>query len=250
LTGLTKRGGYFASGGTEKEQFSPETMNKPSRGSSEAQPGRAPVPATAQDGEDAGLVEKAVGGDTAAFEKLFVKYRQRLFGVAWRVLHDEDGALDVVQDAFVKAYQQLGSLRGETRFFPWLRRIAVNLAIDRLRHVKRGVEVSFDEAQFGDGDEAHQERVAADLKDRADRTSPGRHAELSEFTDELRKALEELSLAHRTVFLLHAAEGMTYQEIADAMGCNIGTVMSRLFYARRQLQKKLAPHLEDEGSAA
>jgi RNA polymerase sigma-70 factor (ECF subfamily) len=196
------------------------------------------------------LVERAVKGEAEAFEKLFVKHRQRLFGVAWRVLRDEDAALDVVQDAFVKAYQQLGNLRGETRFYPWLRRIAVNLAIDRLRHVKRGVEVSFDEAQFGGGDELRQERVAADLNDRAERASPNRRAELSEFTAELRKALDALSLAHRTVFLLHAAEGMTYQEIADAMGCNIGTVMSRLFYARRQLQKRLAPHLEGEGPAA
>jgi RNA polymerase sigma-70 factor (ECF subfamily) len=187
-----------------------------------------------------------VQSDAAAFEKLFLKYRQRVFGAAWRVLHDEDAALDVVQDAFVRAYEELGSLRGETRFYPWLRRIAVNLAIDRLRHVRRGVEVPFDEAQFGKGEDADSARARGERGERSAQADPARRAELSEFGEDLRAALHKLSPAHRAVFMLHAAEGMTYQEIADALACNIGTVMSRLFYARRRLQELLASHLEGE----
>ncbi|MBI3829488.1 MAG: sigma-70 family RNA polymerase sigma factor [Planctomycetes bacterium] len=195
------------------------------------------------DPEDGLLVERAVKGEAEAFEALFAKHRQRLFAVAWRLMRDEDAALDVVQEAFVRAYQNLGDLRGEARFYPWLRRIAVNLAIDRLRHIKRGTEVGFDEAQFGRGEEADESRVAR-TNDRAERESPSRRAELSEFGRDLQGALEKLSEAHRAVFMLHAAEGMSYREIADALGCNIGTVMSRLFYARKKLQELLAPHLD------
>jgi RNA polymerase sigma-70 factor (ECF subfamily) len=225
-------------------------MNRNNGDTSESRAQRPAAAVTVQprppsaDPEDGQLVARSAGGDAAAFEKLFVKHRQRVFGAAWRVLHNEDAALDVVQDAFVRAYEQLGSLRGETNFFPWLRRIAVNLAIDRLRHEKRGVEVAFDEAQFGAGEEADQDRLPADPRERAEQEAPERRAELKEFTADLQLALQKLSPAHRAVFMLHAAEGMTYQEIADALKCNIGTVMSRLFYARKQLQKLLAAHLE------
>jgi RNA polymerase sigma-70 factor, ECF subfamily len=226
-------------------------MNMPQSHPSKIQPDEAtPRPAPLDEAEDARLVERAVSGEADAFEQLFLKYRQRVFGVAWRVLHDEEDAMDVVQDAFVRAYRQLEKLRGEARFYPWIRRIAVNLAIDRLRHKKRGSEVEFDEAQFGGGEEADTDRLSRDLDERGERESAERKAELSEFSGALKEALEKLTLPHRTVFLLHAAEGMSYQEIADAMGCNIGTVMSRLFYARRQLQKLLGPHLDGEGPRA
>jgi RNA polymerase sigma-70 factor (ECF subfamily) len=200
--------------------------------------------AAAAAAEDAALVEKASAGDAAAFEQLFVKHRQRVFAVAWRLLRDEDAALDVVQDAFVRAYEQLTNLRGETRFYPWLRRIAVNLAIDRLRHARRGVEVALDERRVGEGEE-EQEEPAAVIRARSGSESPVQKAEMSEFSAALAGALQKLSDAHRAVFMLHAAEGMSYQEIADALDCNIGTVMSRLFYARKRLQELLAPHLKE-----
>jgi len=198
------------------------------------------------DPEDGALVERTLNGEAEPFECLFTKYRQRLFGVAWRLLHDEDAALDVVQESFVRAFQQLEKLRGEARFYPWLRRIAVNLAIDRLRHARRGVEVGFDEAQHGGGDSIGRDRAVWATEDRAARESPEKRAELSEFSAALQEALCKLSENHRAVFMLHAAEGMSYREIADALNCNIGTVMSRLFYARKKLQEMLAVHLETE----
>jgi len=201
--------------------------------------------AAAQQAEDATLVEKAGAGDAEAFGRLFVKYRQRVFAVAWRLLRDEDAALDVVQDAFVRAYEQLGLLRGETRFFPWLRRIAVNLALDRLRHMRRGVEVELDEHRVGEGDEEREEASGVVMA-RSGAESPAQKAERSEFSAALSAALLKLSDTHRAVFMLHAAEGMSYKEIAEALDCNIGTVMSRLFYARKRLQELLAPHLKEE----
>jgi RNA polymerase sigma-70 factor (ECF subfamily) len=224
-------------------------MNKPERAASSSSGRGASAPAggagPAFDAEDTALVERAVGGDGDAFEKLFLKYRQRVFSVAWRLLRDEDSALDVVQDAFVRAYQQLESLRGEARFYPWLRRIAVNLAIDRLRHIRRRVEVGLDEHRVGEGDEASDEPAAVVLS-RSGSESPAHKAEISEFSSALSSALLKLSESHRTVFMLHAAEGMSYKEIAETMDCNIGTVMSRLFYARKRLQELLQPHLESE----
>lgn len=205
------------------------------------------APGTDADAEDQELVAKAVAGDAEAFEKLFLKHKQRVFATAWRLLRDEDAALDIVQDAFIRAYQQIENLRGEARFYPWVRRIAVNLSIDRLRHIRRGVEVGLDEHRVGvaeDGDGG--EEPAAVLVQKSGQESPHQRAEFSELSGALSSALMKLSDSHRTVFMLHAAEGMSYKEIADAMGCNIGTVMSRLFYARKKLQELLSPHLREE----
>ncbi|HLX64974.1 MAG TPA: sigma-70 family RNA polymerase sigma factor [Planctomycetota bacterium] len=197
---------------------------------------------TPDDVQDAAWVEKAVGGDAQAFESLFLKYRQRVFTVAWRLLRDEDSALDVVQDAFVKAYEQLEKLRGDARFFPWIRRIAINLSIDRLRHLKRGIEVELDEKRMGAGEDAKEEHAGVTVA-KSGAESPLQHAELNEFSAAFSEAIMKLSEAHRTVFMLHAAEGMSYKEIAELLNCNMGTVMSRLFYARKKLQELLAPHL-------
>jgi RNA polymerase sigma-70 factor, ECF subfamily len=226
-----------------KANPSASSVSGDSKVSSKGPPGSADA---VNDNEDPLLVEKAVGGDAEAFEKLFIKYRQRVFSVVWRLLRDEDSALDIVQDAFVRAFQQLENLRGEARFYPWLRRIAVNLAIDRLRHIRRGVEVSLDEHRIGEGDESRDEPAAV-VMTRSGSESPAYKAEISEFSEALSSALLKLSDSHRAVFMLHAAEGMSYKEIADALDCNIGTVMSRLFYARKKLQELLAPHLREEG---
>ena len=213
--------------------------------------------AAAQDSEDLRWVAASVAGDAQAFEQLFVKYRQRVFAVSWRLLRDEDAALDVVQDAFVRAFEELGNLRGETRFFPWLRRIAVNLSIDRLRQLRRSKEVSLFAHTAGEDEDGREEIAAATLGSAnsaasmvQQENSPLNQAEVSELSSALSLALLKLSDSHRAVFMLHAAEGMSYKEIADALGCNIGTVMSRLFYARKRLQELLSTHLSPSGPRA
>lgn len=199
--------------------------------------------AVGDDAEDAKLVERALNKDNDAFETLFNKYRQRVFNVSWRLLRDEDGALDVVQDAFVKAFEQLEKLRGDSRFFPWIRRIAINLSIDRLRHIRRGVEVSLDEHRVGGGEEGHEEAQGVTVA-KSGAESPQHRAEMTEFSAAFTQAVAKLSEIHRTVFMLHAAEGLTYKEIADELQCSMGTVMSRLFYARKRLQELLSAHLQ------
>jgi RNA polymerase sigma-70 factor (ECF subfamily) len=196
------------------------------------------------DAEDIVLVEQTLNGVKDSFEKLFTKYRQRVFAVAWRLVRDEDAALDVVQDAFVRAYEQLDHLKGEGRFFPWIRRITVNLAIDRIRHAKRTATVSLNDHRLSDGEESREDRSAT-IADESLESQPAAAAELSEFNTALSAALVKLSEQHRAVFMLHATEGMSYKEIADALGCNIGTVMSRLFYARKHLQELLGSHLSE-----
>lgn len=193
--------------------------------------------------DDGPVVERAVKGDGSAFEELFTRHRQRVFAAAWRLLRDEDAALDVVQDAFLKAYEQLDKFRGDGRFYPWIRRIAINLSIDRLRHIKRGVEIGLDERRVGSGEET-DEGPAGVVFAKDGGASPLKRAEMSEFSAAFGEAIQKLSEAHRTVFMLHAAEGLSYKEIADTLGLNMGTVMSRLFYARKHLQEMLGAHLK------
>jgi len=236
---------------TEFDMNKPETAPSKLRNDPAVPPSATPANTGANDGpstqavstqEDGRWVEQALNGDAQAFEALFTKHRQGVFAVAWRLLRDEDKALDVVQDAFVKAYEQLEKLRGDSRFFPWIRRIAINLSIDRLRHSKRGVEVSLDEHRVAGGDESGEDASGVSIA-RSSVESPTRRAELSEFSDAFSVAIQKLSESHRTVFMLHASEGLSYKEIAETLNCNMGTVMSRLFYARKRLQELLGPHL-------
>src|SRR6185295_18211020 len=134
---------------------------------------------------------------------------------------------DVVQDAFVRAYESLEKLRGDARFFPWIRRIAINLSIDRLRHLRRGIEVELDEHRVGGGETASDGPSNVSVA-KSGMESPLRKAELSEFSSAFSEAIKKLSEAHRTVVMLHAAERLSYKEIAELLDCNMGTVMSRL----------------------
>lgn len=200
--------------------------------------------------DDEQTAARAAKGDAEAFGELFDKYRRPLFRVVWRMLNNEDAALDVVQDAFVKAYENLGGLKGGGRFYPWLRRIAVNMAVDRLRRRKRlrHVPLADGEAEEEAGGGFTPTAVEAG-RGSAEENDPARQAEMSEFRAAYQQALTELSDEHRVVFTLHAAEGLRYREIAEALGINIGTVMSRLFYARKRLQELLAPYLEQRSNA-
>jgi RNA polymerase sigma-70 factor (ECF subfamily) len=188
-------------------------------------------------GEDAALVAGTKKGEAEAFERLFVKYRQPVFAVAFRMVRHEDAAMDIVQETFIKAYENIGMLREGERVLPWLRRIAANLAIDSIRRRRRSGEKSLEEEleeEDGGG------KVVAPP---AEGSGPAEEAEDSEFAAALWNALDELPESQRAVFMLHAVEKMTYREVAETMGCSIGTVMSRLHYARKKLQEILKSHI-------
>ena len=213
-------------------------MAGPSTSMEESARGEGP----AGDPGDALLVSKAAAGDGGAFGELFERHRQGLYLKAYSYLRQRDDALDVVQEAFMKAWESLSGFRGESSFATWMGRIVTNLCIDRIRRPKT-VSSGLDEELVGEAlpDERLGGRVPGGGR------SPVRAAEIAEFAPALQEALSQLSEKHRSVFVLHAEEGLRYREIAEHLGISIGTVMSRLHYAREKLQEMLASHLEGEG---
>lgn len=181
------------------------------------------------------LVRGALAGDERAHSEIFQRYRERVFRIAYRFTRDSDDAMDLTQTTFIKAFRSLGSYREESSFATWISRVATNCGIDWVRARKREGQVALDEAQS-------VESEAAPLAT-TPRPGPAGAALDAELRRELGRALDALSEKHRTVFVLHCVEGMPYQGIADTLGISIGTVMSRLFHARRYLRKSLAPYL-------
>lgn len=186
--------------------------------------------------EDLALVGQLVGrsqtGDTMAFGELVSRYRNRVYAIAFNMTRSEEDAWDVAQEAFVKAWKSIGHFRGQSSFFTWLYRIVMNVTIDfqRKRKIEAGTE--FDD-QVG-----HQIDPAATTVPSAT-ARPDRSAHGSELRAEIDAALLKLSGEHREVIVLREIEGLDYQEIADRLELQIGTVMSRLFYARKKLQTLL-----------
>lgn len=191
---------------------------------------------------DRQLVAKSKAGDRQAFTTLLRRYERRVFSVANAMLRNVDDAKDVTQEAFWKAHNALDSFDGESQFFTWMYRITVNVSIDYLRK-RRGDRVEFDDAR------ANGEGLAADptgLSPRRLGFDPVRALEDRELRGQLEAALAKLSPAHRAVLVLREVEGLAYQEMADVVGCSIGTIMSRLFHARKKMQALL---IEARGEA-
>lgn len=184
--------------------------------------------------EDAALIERVRAGDRAAFAALFEKYREKIYRVVYGYLHDKEDALDITQEAFIKAFRNLDSFEGKSGFYTWLTQIAINLAIDARRKRARKKVVALED--YMDPSEK--------LGGTALPPSPEQRLAERELRERYFEALEQISEKHRTVFLLHTVEGMAYKEIADALGISIGTVMSRLHYARKHLQELLGDHLK------
>lgn len=185
---------------------------------------------------DDDLVREALRGDGAAFRELLERYKRRAFGVALGIVGDPDEAEDVVQEAFVKAYYKLPDFRFGSNFYTWFYRLLVNQAIDRWRKAARRPAVAFDDAWVS-GDAAGPEAT----------TYPKTPEELAgdrQLAEGIARAIAALPEYHRTVIVLREVEGMAYDEIARVLGCSIGTVMSRLHYARAKLKEALRPFRE------
>ncbi|MGH7199490.1 MAG: sigma-70 family RNA polymerase sigma factor [Planctomycetaceae bacterium] len=185
--------------------------------------------------DDQQLIEASLAGRTEAFGSLVVRYQDRLYNSLVSMLGSPEEARDVAQDAFVKAFQKLGSFRGDSAFYSWLFRIAMNAAVSRKRKSRR-VTASVDAAREQSGREP--------IDGRAD-NEPSHDLETSERCDRVRWALEQLSEEYRTVLVLKEMEGLKYEEIADIVGCPIGTVRSRIHRARAELRERLKPMLHE-----
>lgn len=187
-----------------------------------------------KDLDETALIERCRAGDVAAFEPLVEKYRQRVWRLAFQVLRDREEAWDCAQDAFVRAFQSLGSFRGQSAFYTWLFRIAMNVATDRLR--SRGAQARAFGTQAIPAEE--WERTAPDPEARPDQAAIG-----VERRERISQALDTLPPNARAIIMLSDVEGLSYREIATVLNCPIGTVMSRLHNARKRLRTALGPML-------
>jgi RNA polymerase sigma-70 factor (ECF subfamily) len=200
-------------------------VNKAGQRASISTHGRDPI-------DDRELVLAAQRGDRDAFKTLFERYHRRAYALAFGVLRHSDDAMDVVQDAFIKAHKYLDKFEGNSGFYTWLYRIVMNLAIDHLRKHRRVKPVELDEARLeADADDALLPRIISG--------NPGRALMDKEIRKRIDAALDELSENHRAVLVMRELEGLSYEEMAQAMSCSKGTIMSRLFHARRNMQRQL-----------
>lgn len=189
--------------------------------------------------EDAELVALAKVGDQLAFRHLVERYQKRVFSVAFGVLKNEEDALDVTQEAFVKVHRYIGRFHGTSSFYTWLYRIVVNLCIDHVRKSSRVGMVDYDDAtDHHSGTDTSAGRFAG-----VPAPSPTDELRRKELGAELMRALDGLSHKHRQVIVLREVEGLSYKDIADVLGVSVGTVMSRLHHARHNMQATLRRYL-------
>ena len=188
--------------------------------------------------DDKTLVRASQSGDMAAFEELVARHRDRIYARAYSMMRNEEEAVDLSQEAWVKGWQRLRQFQGDSSFGTWMTRVVINLCLDQLRKQKRQRTESIEAMdEESGGVERHMPVVTA---------NPTAGLERGELRQRIDQALGLLSYEHRTVLVLHEFEEMEYKEIARTMGCSMGTVMSRLFYARRKLAVLLADLKEQD----
>ena len=198
----------------------------------------APIPPVAPSGPDeAVLVKRARQGDLAAYDELVRRYQERIYATVYHMTANHEDANDLAQEAFIKAFQALKSFKGGSSFYTWVYRIAVNKTINFLKQRKNRAHLSLDDLDLN---AEHDPDLVALVSEK----TPRREINLTELQEKLNVAMQHLSEAHRLVVTLHDVQGLSHEEIAEIMDCNIGTVRSRLFYARQQLQAYLSDYLK------
>ncbi len=181
------------------------------------------------------LVKRARNGDLKSYDELIKRYQERIYATVYHMTANHEDANDIAQDSFIKAFQALKSFRGGSSFYTWLYRIAVNKTINFLKQRKNKNHFSLNDIDFNTENDPDLVALTSDK-------TPFRAVSLTELQKKLNEALMKLSEPHRMVVVLHDVQGVSHDEIADIMDCNIGTVRSRLFYARQQLQGYLAEY--------
>lgn len=190
------------------------------------------VAAPVLENADQALVARVQNGDVAAFDTLVRKYRERLFSVVYNLTSNREDAADITQEAFIKAFSSIGRFQGKSAFYTWLYRIGVNTALSHLKRNRFRRFFSLENIQENGSNAQVLETLAA-------RHKSEKGALLNELQEKLNEAMQKLSPKHRTVVVLFEIEGLSHQEIADIMKCSVGTVRSRLHYAKQQLQAEL-----------
>jgi len=192
---------------------------------------------TATRAEEDALVQRAQKGDLAAYDDLVRRYQERVYATLYHMTSNHEDANDLAQEAFIKAYQAIKSFKGGSSFYTWVYRIAVNKTINFLKQRKNRSGMSLNDLDFNAENDPDLVALISDK-------TPRRDAALSELQQKLNEAMLKLSEQHRLVVTLHDVQGLAHEEIAEIMECNVGTVRSRLFYARQQLQGYLIDYLK------
>ena len=188
--------------------------------------------------DDRTLVRQSQEGDLSAFDELIRRYQERIYATLYHMTSNHEDANDLTQETFVKAYKALSSFKGDSSFFTWVYRIGVNKTINFLKQRKnRHGGFSLNDLDFN---AEHDPDLVALVSEK----TPRRDLNLAELQEKLNEAMQKLSDVHRLVVTLHDVQGLSHEEIGKIMECNPGTVRSRLFYARQQLQGALADYLK------
>src|SRR5437667_11659457 len=187
--------------------------------------------------EDQKLVKRAQVGNLEAYDELIRRYQERIYATIYHMTANHEDANDLAQETFIKAYQALRSFKGDSSFNTWVYRIAVNKTINFLKQRKNKTHLSLNDLDFNAENDP-------DLVALISERTPRRDIGLAELQEKLNAAMLKLSEVHRLVVTLHDVQGLSHEEIGKIMDCNIGTVRSRLFYARQQLQAYLSDYLK------
>ena len=187
--------------------------------------------------EDLALVNRAKEEDAAAYDQLVRKYQERIYATVYHMTSNHEDANDLTQETFIKAYRALKSFKGDSSFYTWIYRIAVNKTINFLKQRKNRVHMSLNDMDFNAENDPDMVALVSEK-------TPRRDLGIAELSEKLNAALQKLSEPHRMVVTLHDVQGLSHDEIAKIMDCNVGTVRSRLFYARQQLQATLSDYLK------
>ncbi len=198
-------------------------------------PGRAATLPPEED--DPELVRRAQQGDLRSYDALMRRYQERIYATVYHMTGNHDDADDLTQETFIKAYQVIKSFQGNSGFYTWLYRIAINKTINFLKQRRARSQLSLNDLDLN---AEHDPDLVALVSDK----TPRRDAALAELQENLNNALLKLSEPHRLVVTLHDVQGLSHEEIGEIMDCNVGTVRSRLFYARQQLQAWLSDYLK------
>jgi RNA polymerase sigma-70 factor (ECF subfamily) len=185
---------------------------------------------------DLSVVKQVQMGDVAAFDRLILKYRERVFGVIYNLTANREDTADLTQDAFIKAFQSINRFEGHCSFFTWLYKIAVNTTLSHLRKNRL--------RSFFSLEKVHEDGTNTQILEQlTDKRGADRETYLRELQEKLNEALQKLSIPHRTVITLFEIDGLSHSEIAEVMGCSEGTVRSRLHYAKQFLQGEMGKYL-------
>lgn len=188
---------------------------------------------------DQALVERAVQGDQKAFRQLVERYQRKVYTIAFGVVRNPDTALDITQDAFVRVHKNLATFKGDSSFYTWIYRIVLNLCIDRKRRQARQAEVDYDDGiSHGEGFTDGPTLASTGID------NPAQAAHRKELVEHMDRALATLSEEHKSILLLREVDGLSYEELAETLDIPKGTVMSRLFHARKNFQKSLTRYLK------